>query len=374
MASPSWGPKLAAENDVKIGNHRFVSAGPAGPNGAAATTSASSGQIGDAAALAASNRLTTGDGTDADRALLSTYRQQQNTVPASRTASADAPAPNAQPVFSPTLPPGITPDMVSAPVGQPSPFGSMPSSMGAAPTGPDASALAAALRGQAGGSGPFNEGVGTLHLPHRAFLRRCVLSFHLPGLLDKRGNAAQRTALCRCSIRRTIEGDRSARRPGRSLPTTRRHQLDFWLSAVRIWRNPHRHIDPADLHGVDGRARAARQRDRRAVAGVQRRPGAEDRLIVGRHRHGRYGPVGTHELFAGRHLHRSTTARNVSGAAKAVGGTVGTIGLLPEAGLGAGAGSLAQRVGTAALEDDAPIACEISRVVDALDRLVRLAP
>ncbi|RYC29682.1 hypothetical protein D3273_22670 [Lichenibacterium minor] len=37
-----------------------------------------------------------------------------------------------------------------------------------------------------------------------------------------------------------------------------------------------------------------------------------------------------------------------SGAAKAVGGTVGTIGLLPEAGLGAGAGSLLARMGTAA--------------------------
>ena len=42
-----------------------------------------------------------------------------------------------------------------------------------------------------------------------------------------------------------------------------------------------------------------------------------------------------------------------SGAAKAVGGTVGTIGLLPEAGLGAGAGSLAQRAGTAALAQGA---------------------
>ena len=42
-----------------------------------------------------------------------------------------------------------------------------------------------------------------------------------------------------------------------------------------------------------------------------------------------------------------------SGAAKAVGGTVGTIGLLPEAGLGVGAGSLAQRAGTAALAQGA---------------------
>ena len=38
----------------------------------------------------------------------------------------------------------------------------------------------------------------------------------------------------------------------------------------------------------------------------------------------------------------------VSGAAKAIGGTVGTIGLLPEAGLGVGSGSLLARMGTAA--------------------------
>jgi hypothetical protein len=47
-----------------------------------------------------------------------------------RTASADTPAPNARNVSSDTLPPGITPDMVSAP---PSPFGAMPTSMAQAP-------------------------------------------------------------------------------------------------------------------------------------------------------------------------------------------------------------------------------------------------
>ena len=33
VASPGWGPKLAQQNDVRIGNHRFVGTGPAGPNG-----------------------------------------------------------------------------------------------------------------------------------------------------------------------------------------------------------------------------------------------------------------------------------------------------------------------------------------------------
>ena len=105
VASPGWGPKLAQQNDVRIGNHRFVGTGPAGPNG--------------------SNII----------------------------AQADKPAANAQPVASDTLPPGITPDMVSAPR---SPFGAMPTSMAQpAPAGADPSALAAALKLQAqGGVGP----------------------------------------------------------------------------------------------------------------------------------------------------------------------------------------------------------------------------
>ena len=69
------------------------------------------------------------------------------------TASADMPAPNAQPVASTTLPPGVTPDMLG-PGAQPSPYGAMPTSMAQAPAVPDAATLAAALRGQAGGSGP----------------------------------------------------------------------------------------------------------------------------------------------------------------------------------------------------------------------------
>ena len=76
VASPAWGPKLAAQNDVTIGNHRFVGAGPSGPNGAssvaAAAPTASSAPIGDATVLAARNRLASGTGTDADRATVST--------------------------------------------------------------------------------------------------------------------------------------------------------------------------------------------------------------------------------------------------------------------------------------------------------------
>ena len=156
-ASPAWGPKLAAQNDVTIGNHRFVGAGPSGPNGAssvaAAAPTASSAPIGDATVLAARNRLASGTGTDADRATVSTYLQQQNTPAPSRTASADAPAPNAQPVASSSLPPGVTPDMLG-PGTASSPFGAMPPSMAQAPASPDNATLAAALRGSAGGSGP----------------------------------------------------------------------------------------------------------------------------------------------------------------------------------------------------------------------------
>ncbi|RYC29530.1 hypothetical protein D3273_23370 [Lichenibacterium minor] len=79
---------------------------------AARAPAVGSAPIGDAVALAAETRLRTGGGTDADRALLATYRQQQNTPPATRAASADVPATNAHPVGSDTLPPGITPDMV----------------------------------------------------------------------------------------------------------------------------------------------------------------------------------------------------------------------------------------------------------------------
>ncbi len=111
VASPAWGPQLAQQNDVRIGNHRFVGTGPAGPNGASSTA----------------------------------------------TAQADAPAANAQPVASNTLPPGVTPDMVSAPGTPPgvppSPFGGMPPSMAQPPASPDSATLAAALRGSAG-SGP----------------------------------------------------------------------------------------------------------------------------------------------------------------------------------------------------------------------------
>ncbi|RYC29683.1 hypothetical protein D3273_22675 [Lichenibacterium minor] len=157
-ASPAWGPKLAAQNDVTIGNHRFVGAGPSGPNGAssvaAAAPTASSAPIGDATVLAARNRLASGTGTDADRATVSTYLQQQNTPAPSRTASADVPAPNAQPVASSSLPPGVTPDMLGPGASAPSPFGAMPQSMAQAPATPDAATLAAALRGSASGSGP----------------------------------------------------------------------------------------------------------------------------------------------------------------------------------------------------------------------------
>ena len=119
---------------------------------ASAAPSAPSGTIGDASALAASNRLSSGTGTDADRALLATYRQQQNTPPANRTAQADMPAPNAQVVSSPTLPPGVDPSMLG-PGAPSSPFGAPPSAM-APPGTPSPAALAAALRGQGAGSGP----------------------------------------------------------------------------------------------------------------------------------------------------------------------------------------------------------------------------
>ena len=39
-ASPAWGPQLAKQNDVTIGNHRFVGGGPAGPGAAAQATPA----------------------------------------------------------------------------------------------------------------------------------------------------------------------------------------------------------------------------------------------------------------------------------------------------------------------------------------------
>ena len=85
---------------------------------AARAPAVGSAPIGDAVALAAETRLRTGGGTDADRALLATYRQQQNTPSATRAAAADVPATNAHPVGSDTLPPGITPDMVG-PDGKP---------------------------------------------------------------------------------------------------------------------------------------------------------------------------------------------------------------------------------------------------------------
>ncbi|WP_165359621.1 hypothetical protein [Lichenibacterium minor] len=110
--------------------------------------------IGDATVLAARNRLASGTGTDADRATVSTYLQQQNTPAPSRTASADAPAPNAQPVASSSLPPGVTPDMLRPGTPAPSPFGSMPATMAQPAASPDAATLAAALRGSAGGSAP----------------------------------------------------------------------------------------------------------------------------------------------------------------------------------------------------------------------------
>ena len=48
-------------------------------NAPASAPGGSPAAIGDGAALAAENRLKTGSGTDADRALLASYRQQQNT-------------------------------------------------------------------------------------------------------------------------------------------------------------------------------------------------------------------------------------------------------------------------------------------------------
>lgn len=99
VASPAWGPKLAAQNDVMIGNHRFVGAGPAGPNGGDPGISASprsaAGQL--AATPGSAVALPPGSG---------------NTDPG---IAADMPARGAQPVASSSLPPGITPDMVSAP-------------------------------------------------------------------------------------------------------------------------------------------------------------------------------------------------------------------------------------------------------------------
>ncbi len=89
-ASPAWGPQLAKQNDVTIGNHRFVGGG-AGPG---------------------------------------------------QTAQADMPAPGATATGSSTLPPGITPDMVS---GGPSPFGGPPQAM--QPPQPSQAALAATLAG-----------------------------------------------------------------------------------------------------------------------------------------------------------------------------------------------------------------------------------
>jgi hypothetical protein len=74
-------------------------------------------------------------------------------------ASADVPAASAQNVSSNTLPPGITPDMVSAPA---SPFGAAPAPMAPPPASPNSQALAAALRQSvAPPAAPLAGGAGT---------------------------------------------------------------------------------------------------------------------------------------------------------------------------------------------------------------------
>ncbi len=135
------------------------------PAAGAPPSQASSGSaIPDSAALAAQNRLSTGQGSDADRATLAAYRQQQNAPApsvAGQSAAADpgqaapggdlratleaaaaqhgglnpdAPAPGAIPTGANGLPPGVTPDMLSpdqTPAAAPSasPYGGPPEPM-----------------------------------------------------------------------------------------------------------------------------------------------------------------------------------------------------------------------------------------------------
>ena len=89
-ASPAWGPQLAQQNDVTIGNHRFVGRA-ALPIGQQASADPSS---------------TAAPGPDAS------IRDHLMAAAGQPTPSADTPAPNAVPTGSETLPPGLTPDMI----------------------------------------------------------------------------------------------------------------------------------------------------------------------------------------------------------------------------------------------------------------------
>ena len=131
VASPGWGPKLAQQNDVRIGNHRFVGTGPAGPNGAN-TMAGDPGIV--ATPQIAAGQLAAVTGSDA--------------VPKTGVGNPD-PGLMVTPAAAATLAGGQGADALGAP----SPFGAPPSPM-AAPTGADPKALAAALRASVPGAMP----------------------------------------------------------------------------------------------------------------------------------------------------------------------------------------------------------------------------
>ena len=185
VASPGWGPKLAAQNDVRIGNHRFVGTGPAGPNGAntvasdpsiVATPQTAAGQLaavpgadavpkdgagntdpGLMATPAAAATLAGGQGADTLGAPASPFGAMPTSMAQAAPAGADpkalaaalrASVPAAVPPGSDTVQPPVIPDPQGS-LAAPSPFGAGPSPMAAPSPSPNSQALAAALRQQA---------------------------------------------------------------------------------------------------------------------------------------------------------------------------------------------------------------------------------
>ena len=179
VASPGWGPKLAQQNDVRIGNHRFVGTGPAGPNGANTVASdpgivaAPQTAAGQLAAVAGSDGVPKAGAGNPDLGLMATPTaaatlaggQGADTLGASSPFGAP-PSPMVSPAGADpkalaaalrasvpsATPPGsdtVQPPVVSDPQGSltaPSPFGAAPSPMAAPSPSPNTQALAAALR------------------------------------------------------------------------------------------------------------------------------------------------------------------------------------------------------------------------------------
>ena len=179
VASPGWGPKLAQQNDVRIGNHRFVGTGPAGPNGAntmagdpgiVATPQTAAGQLaavpgsdavpkagggnpdpGLVAATPAAATLAGGQGADTLGASSpfgappSPMVSPSGADPRALAAALRASVPGAMPPGSDTVQPPVIPDPQGS-LSAPSPFGAGPSPMAAPTPSPNSQALAAALR------------------------------------------------------------------------------------------------------------------------------------------------------------------------------------------------------------------------------------